>query len=136
MKSLLRLVRLVCHHGSRKVLTQGGEWATPILFGVVDDRSRLAGHLQWYLAETAEVIAHGLSQAFQKRGLPRSALSDNGAAMTATEITQGLARLGIRHHPYGRATRASVPASRLPGNDADKPLLGHASQEERGALGG
>jgi hypothetical protein len=29
--------------------------------------------LQWYLAETAEVIAHGLSQAFQKRGLPRAA---------------------------------------------------------------
>ena len=87
-----------CHVGSRKVLTQRGEWATPILFGVIDDRSRLACHLQWYLAETAENIAHGLSQAFQKRGLPRSALSDNGAAMTATEIGQGLARLGVLHH--------------------------------------
>ena len=92
-----------CHHGSRKVLTARGEWVTPILFGVIDDRSRLACHLQWYLAETAEVIAHGLSQAFQKRGLPRSALSDNGAAMTAAEITQGLARLGVLHQttlPY------------------------------------
>ena len=92
-----------CHVGSRKVLTARGEWQTPILFGVVDDRSRLACHLQWYLAETAEIIAHGLSQAFQKRGLPRSALSDNGAAMTAAEITQGLARLGILHQttlPY------------------------------------
>jgi putative transposase len=92
-----------CHHGSRKVLTQRGEWVTPILFGVLDDRSRLACHLQWYLAETAEVIAHGLSQAFQKRGLPRSALSDNGAAMTAAEIGQGLARLGVLHQttlPY------------------------------------
>jgi len=86
-----------CHHCSRKVLTARGEWVTPILFGVLDDRSRLACHLQWYLAETAEVIAHGLSQAFQKRGLPRAALSDNGAAMTAGEITQGLARLGILH---------------------------------------
>ena len=81
-----------CHHGSKKVLTGRGEWVTPILFGVLDDRSRLACHLQWYLAETAEIIAHGLSQAFQKRGLPRSALSDNGAAMTAAEITQGLTR--------------------------------------------
>jgi transposase InsO family protein len=92
-----------CHHGSRKVLTRRGEWATPILFGVLDDRSRLACHLQWYLAETAEIIAHGLSQAFQKRGLPRSALSDNGAAMTAAEITEGLTRLGVLHHttlPY------------------------------------
>jgi len=35
-----------CHHGSRKVLTSRGEWRTPILFGVLDDRSRLACHLQ------------------------------------------------------------------------------------------
>jgi transposase InsO family protein len=92
-----------CHHGSRKVLTARGEWVTPILFGVLDDRSRLACHVQWYLAETAEAIAHGLSQAFQKRGLPRAALSDNGAAMTAAEISEGLSRLGILHHttlPY------------------------------------
>ena len=89
-----------CHHGSRKVLTARGEWQTPILFGVLDDRSRLACHLQWYLAETAEIVAHGLSQAFQKRGLPRSGLSDNGPAMTAAEITEGLTRLGILHQHH------------------------------------
>ena len=61
-----------CHHGSRRVLTARGEWVTPILFGVLDDRSRLACHLQWYLSETAEVIAHGLAQAFQKRGACRA----------------------------------------------------------------
>jgi putative transposase len=63
-----------CHNGSRKVLTPRGEWQTP-----------------------------SLSQAMQKRGLPRAAMSDNGAAMTATEITEGLARLGILHQttpPY------------------------------------
>ena len=92
-----------CHNGSRRVLTPRGEWRTPILFGVLDDRSRLACHLQWYLSESAENIAHGLSQAMQKRGLPRAAMSDNGSAMTATEITEGLARLGILHQttlPY------------------------------------
>jgi len=92
-----------CHYGSRKVLTPRGEWRTPILFGVLDDRSRLVCHLQWYLSESAENIAHGLSQAMQKRGLPRAAMSDNGAAMTATEITEGLTRLGILHQttlPY------------------------------------
>jgi putative transposase len=92
-----------CHNGSRKVLTPRGEWQTPILFGVLDDRSRLACHLQWYHSECAENIAHGLSQAMQKRGLPRAAMSDNGSAMTATEITEGLARLGILHQttlPY------------------------------------
>ena len=39
------------HIGSRKVLTPRGEWRTPILFGVLDDRSRLACHLQWYHSE-------------------------------------------------------------------------------------
>src|SRR5215471_3641434 len=92
-----------CHVGSKKVLTPRGEWQLPVLFGVLDDRSRLACHLQWYLTENAENIAHGLSQAFQKRGLPRSAQSDNGAAMTAVEITEGLSRLGVLHErtlPY------------------------------------
>ena len=50
------LSAFACHHGSRKVLTARGEWVTPILFGVLDDRSRLACHLQWYLSETAEVV--------------------------------------------------------------------------------
>jgi hypothetical protein len=38
-----------------------------------------------------------------KRGLPRAAMSDNGAAMTATEIAEGLVRLGVLHEttlPY------------------------------------
>jgi len=38
-----------------------------------------------------------------KRGLPRAAMSDNGAAMTATEIAEGLPRLGVLHEttlPY------------------------------------
>jgi putative transposase len=97
------LVHWDCHFGSRKVLTPRGEWQTPVLFGVLDDHSRLVCHLQWYLAESAANIAHGLSQAFMKRGLPRAAMSDNGTAMTATEIAEGLLRLGILHEttlPY------------------------------------
>jgi putative transposase len=92
-----------CHFGARKVLTRRGEWQTPVLFGVLDDHSRLVCHLQWYLAESAANIAHGLSQAFMKRGLPRAAMSDNGTAMTATEIADGLLGLGVLHEttlPY------------------------------------
>ena len=85
------------HHGSRKVLTPVGEWVTPLALGVLDDRSRLACHLQWYLTETAEDLIHALCQAFQKRGLPRALLTDNGSAMIASETTQGLIRLGILH---------------------------------------
>jgi putative transposase len=105
------LVHFDAHHGSRKVLTPNGEWVTPILFGVLDDRSRLACHLQWYLSETAEVVAHGLSQAFQKRGLPRASLSDNGPAMIAAEIVDGLTRLGVLQQttlPYTPESNAKI----------------------------
>lgn len=85
------------HHGSLKVVTSRGEWYQPVLFGVIDDRSRLLCHLQWYRSENAENIAHGLLQALLRRGMPRAVLSDNGTAMCAEEITEGLARLGIMH---------------------------------------
>ena len=87
------------HHGSLKVLSRAGQWATPLLLGINDDHSRLNCHLQWYLDETAETLVHGLSQAFQKRGLPRALMSDNGAAMQAAEFLAGLHTLGILHQP-------------------------------------
>jgi len=91
------------HHGSRPVLLKSGEWVKPILLGILDDRSRLVCHLQWYLDETAEHLVHGLSQAIMKRGLPRALMTDNGAAMVAGETVQGLEDLGILHQrilPY------------------------------------
>src|SRR3989304_944463 len=91
------------HHGSLKVLSPSGEWQRPIALGILDDHSRLCCHLQWYLWETAEDLVHGLSQAIQKRGLPRALLTDNGPAMVAEEVTEGLLRLGIVHEqtlPY------------------------------------
>jgi transposase InsO family protein len=91
------------HHGSLKVLTHEGKWQRPLALGILDDHSRLCCHLQWYLSETAEDLVHGLSQAIQKRGLPRALLTDNGPAMVADEVTEGLVRLGIVHErtlPY------------------------------------
>ncbi len=91
------------HHGSLKVLTAGGQWVHPRALGILDDHSRLCCHVQWYLTETAEDLVHGLSQAIQKRGLPRALLTDNGAAMVAEEVAEGLVRLGILHErtlPY------------------------------------
>ena len=101
------------HHGSRKVLTRQGEWVTPMIMCVIDDRSRLVCHLQWYLDETAQSLIHALCQAFMKRGLPRALMTDNGAAMLAEETTTGLAALGIVHQttlpysPYQNAKQES-----------------------------
>ena len=91
------------HHGSLKVVSPQGEWQRPIALGILDDRSRLCCHLQWYLSETTEDLAHGLSQAIQKRGLPRALLTDNGPAMVADEFKTGLLGLSIVHErtlPY------------------------------------
>jgi len=91
------------HHGSLKVLLPDAQWGGVQLLGVLDDYSRLCVHAQWYLAETAENLVHGLCQGFEKRGLPRALMTDNGSAMTAAETVQGLERLSIVHErtlPY------------------------------------
>ncbi|MGB8899634.1 MAG: DDE-type integrase/transposase/recombinase, partial [Methylocella sp.] len=91
------------HHGSLKVLTPRGQWQQPLMLGILDDHSRLCCHAQWYLSETSADLVHGLAQAIQKRGLPRALMTDNGPAMVADEVTQGLLRLGIVHErtlPY------------------------------------
>ena len=91
------------HHGSLRVLLDKGRWVYPLMLGIIDDHSRLCCHAQWYLAEGAEELCHGFCQALQKRALPRALMSDNGSAMLAAEITEGLARLGILHEkilPY------------------------------------
>ena len=91
------------HQGSHKVVTAAGEWVAPRLLAIMDDHSRLVCHAQWYLAETAENLVHGLCQAFLKRSLPRALMTDNGSAMIAAETKQGLRRLGVLHQttlPY------------------------------------
>lgn len=96
---VLGLWHLDFHHGSLKVLTPAGQWVRPLLLGILDDHSRLVCHLQWYYDETAESLVHGFCQALQRRGLPRSLMTDNGAAMQAEEFRAGLHTLGILHEP-------------------------------------
>ena len=83
------------------MLSREGQWVKPIALAVLDDRSRLACHVQWYLDETTESLVHGFTQALQRRGLPRALMTDNGAAMPCDETVTGLARLGIVHQTTG-----------------------------------
>lgn len=87
------------HQGSRRVVDAKGIWRTPLCLCILDDRSRACCHIQWFLAEDARSLAHGLIQAFCKRGLPRSILHDNGAAMIAAETQSAFDRLGIVSDP-------------------------------------
>ena len=91
------------HHASREVLTRQGQWVRPQLLAILDDKSRLCCHAQWYLQEDAESFVHGLVQGFLKRGLSRALMTDNGGAETAAEIEEGLAEVGVLHEltlPY------------------------------------
>ena len=99
VEHVLQLLHLDFHHGSRKVLTRRGEYVKPLLVGFIDDRSRFLCHAQWYTNERTEELVHGLCQALQKVGLPRSLMTDRGAAMISGEFMAGLHRLGVLHLP-------------------------------------
>jgi len=99
VEHVLQLMHLDFHHGSRKVLTRSGAYVKPLLVGFIDDRSRYLGHAQWYTNEGSRELIHGLCQALQKVGLPRSLMTDNGSAMISGEFTAGLHNLGILHLP-------------------------------------
>lgn len=86
-----------------RVLCPSGEWVAPKILGILDDRSRLCCHAQWYHEQSAENLVHALIQGIQKRGLFRALLSDNGAEMLAGETRAGVDRLGILHDTTLRA---------------------------------
>jgi transposase InsO family protein len=102
------------HHASRQLRTERGELVTPLALCVIDDHSRLCCHLQWYWHEDTRSLMHGFIQAIQKRGLPRSLLSDNGSAMTSQEFKEGCMRLGIElentlpYSPYQNGKQESL----------------------------
>ena len=120
------------HDASRCVITRAGEWIIPQLLGVLDDCSRVACHAQWYLFEDTESFVHGVSQAFQKRMLPRALLTDNGSAMISGETAQGMHDLSVVHtttlaySPYQNAKQeifwAQVEGRLLPMLEGIEPL--------------
>jgi putative transposase len=87
------------HECSRNVVTAQGQWVKPVALCVLDDRSRLVCHAQWYWDQTTRSLVHGLSQALMRRALPRALMTDNGSAMMADEFRNGLHALGILHQP-------------------------------------
>ena len=99
MSAVHALWHLDFNEGKRRVVDARGVWTTPHLMAILDDRSRLCCHIQWYLAPTAENLVHAVIQALCKRGLPRAQMHDNGSAMIAAETQNGLTDLGIVPNP-------------------------------------
>lgn len=86
------------HECSREVLGPDGSRYKPQLFAMLDDRSRLVAHGQWYRSkESGETFTQGISQGFMKYGLWRSLMTDGGPGMRAEETREGLEELGVVH---------------------------------------
>jgi len=120
------------HIGSRAVADARCGLVQPRLLAFLDDHSRFVVHAQWYLEETARVVAHAFVQAASIYGLPRAVLSDNGGAMQAAEIREGFDRLAVAHRhtqvysPYQNGKMecfwGQVEGRLLPMIGADRPL--------------
>ena len=87
------------HQGSLKVRSRRGVWIAPQLLAFLDDHSRVCCHAQWYMDVETESFVHGLRQGIQKRGRPRTLMSDEGSAMRAAETQAGLVDLSILWWP-------------------------------------
>src|SRR5215470_14928186 len=72
------LWRLHLHAYSGNVLPAHGTCAKPLAV-VVDDRSRLAVHVQCSLDETIDSPVHVFSRALMRHALPRAVATDNAA---------------------------------------------------------
>jgi len=102
------------HHGSLKVITDGGRWERPIALGILDDHARLGCHLQWYLSETTEDLVLGLSQAIQKYGLPRALMTDKAAPTAPSAPGLGEMRSDSGSRPKTSAKARTRPSFAAP----------------------
>lgn len=103
------------HECSRALLAPDGELRRPQLYGCLDDRSRLACHLQWYWHECAR--RHGPwpeNNAWRRtgRGSAPCVRDDAGGRAAGVEVA-GVAGRTVRHprcgprpDPPGKRTRA------------------------------
>ena len=77
------------HDGSRKVLTARGRWVTPQLVACSTTTPASAVTRSGISMRSAEARARARARRL-KRGLPRALMTDNGSAMKAAEIREGL----------------------------------------------
>ena len=98
-----------------RIVLADGEVVTPKLLGMLDDRSRLCCHAQWYLDESAEDLVHGLVAGDPEARAAAQLMTDNGSAMKAAEVREGLARLGILHEHDAAGSPSRTASRRLLG---------------------
>lgn len=83
--------------GPKVVVVEEGKQktVTAILWALIEDKSRLITHGEFYRNQKAESLLACLWEALSKRGLPRKIFTDNGAAMKDNRLKLGCADLEI-----------------------------------------
>jgi len=69
---------------------------TAYCFALIDDKSRLITHAEFYTNQKTESLLDCLWKAFNKRGLPRKVFTDNGPAMRDSRLALGCAGLEVQ----------------------------------------
>ena len=104
------------HLAKIRLLEESGKWHRPVALAILDDHSRLCCHLQFYLAETAECLVHGLTQAIHE-ARPAAGPDD---------------RQRRGHARRGNQTRACAPGRRAPDHLALLTRIKTASRKSSG----
>lgn len=79
-----------------------------ILFGILDDYSRLVVHAQFYWDEKLPRLEDSLKKAILRHGIPERFYCDNGAVFSSGHLARICGKLGIHlshskpYHPAGR----------------------------------
>ncbi|MEE4297865.1 MAG: helix-turn-helix domain-containing protein [Pseudomonadales bacterium] len=100
-----------CVHGPKLHDPETGRALRVKIFGLLDDRSRLAVYLRAGFHETQEAFLKLLLGAVQRRGAPRTLFADQHKSFTGSSTHTACAQLGIRllfARPYDGPAKGKV----------------------------
>ena len=98
-------------HGPVLMNPATGRRQRVIVFGIIDDRSRLIPYLEGGFGETEQRFLAVLYQAMARRGLVRKLLLDNHASFSGYDLRLLCARLGIHlvhSRPYDAPSKGKI----------------------------
>jgi transposase InsO family protein len=98
-------------HGPLLMNPATGRKQRAIVFGLLDDRSRLIPYLEAGFGETEERFLRLLHQAIARRGIVRKLLLDNHASFSGYDLRLLCARLGIHlvhSRPYDAPSKGKI----------------------------
>jgi transposase InsO family protein len=92
-------------------LVINGEKRKTYLMAVIDDKTRMIMHAEFYLSQRLPILEDSFRKALLKFGKPTDILVDNGKIFVSKWFRLACARLGIRHiaaQPYSAKTKGKI----------------------------